>query len=87
MRWPTPSACTSPVSSRKTPGIQPASVPLVLADERPWRTKITVGTSASVDAARDHTAYGPIGDAAAAPTAVCRVLRQRACRGLVRVVK
>ncbi len=43
-RSPTPSACTSPVASRKTPGIQPASVPLVLADERPWRTKITVGT-------------------------------------------
>ena len=37
-----------PLSSSATPGVQPASTPSALAVERPWRTRITVGMSATV---------------------------------------
>ena len=41
-------ACSTPVSSRCTPRVRPARTPAVLADDRPCRTRMTVGTGATL---------------------------------------
>ena len=40
------SAWARPVSSSSTPGVRPASTPVALAADRPWRSRISVVTTA-----------------------------------------